>query len=271
MADVSAIYKKGDCHDPKNYRPVSLTSVPCKLMEHIIFHSVMVHNDKHSILVNYQHGFRSGHSTESQLVVTVEDIAKSLDDRGRVDALVLDFSKAFDTVPHQRLMKKLHHYGIRGCTWTWIQNWLIRRTQRVVVDRDSSDTVPVISGVPQGTVLGPLLFLLYINDIASSISSVPRLFADDCLLYRVIHSEDDQQILQDNLTRMVEWSTKWQMLFNADKCHAMTITRKRNPPKFDYSIKGTTLLDIKHHPYLGVELDHQLSWKNHIQNVTTNQ
>jgi hypothetical protein len=189
-ANITAIYKKGEKCKPANYRPVSITSVTCKLIEHIIFRHIMSHLEKHHILSEFQHGFRSGHSCESQLLITIEDLARNLDNNRQTDVQILDFQKAFEVVPHQRLLQKLFFYGIRGPILQWIRNWLTTRTQRVVVDGETSDASQVKSGVPQRTVLGPLMFLLYINDIAHHIDSSTRirLFADDCLLYRVIQS-----------------------------------------------------------------------------------
>jgi hypothetical protein len=183
VPNITAIYKKGDRQAAKNYRPVSLTSVCSKLMEHIVFSSIMGHLDRHELLVDNQHGFRRGRTTETQLVQTLEDLAKELDNKQQIDTLILDFSKAFDTVPHQRLLRKLDHHGVRGKTNIWIESWLTQRTQQVVVDGTTSNPVSVRSGVPQGTVLGPLMFLLYINDIGRGIKSTIRLFTDDCLLY----------------------------------------------------------------------------------------
>ena len=136
---------------------------------------------------------------ESQLITTINDLAKGLNDKQQIDAVLLDFSKAFDKVSHRRLAIKLNHYGVRGNTLAWIQDFLSCRTKQVVVDGEKSAPAPVTSGVPQGTVLGPLLFLVYINDLPSRVSSTARLFADDCLLYRAIKSTDDHQTLQEVL------------------------------------------------------------------------
>ena len=144
---------------------------------------VMKHAEANSILNNNQHGFRARRSTETQLILTVDDIAKQLDGGKIVDMAILDFTKAFDKVPHKRLIQKLCFYGLSGQIASWIQDFLTGRSQRVVVDGKFSNQAPVLSGVPQGTVLGPIAFLFYINDLSSNISSQVRLFADDCLLY----------------------------------------------------------------------------------------
>ena len=135
------------------------------------------------------------------------------------DVIIMDFAKAFDKVPHRRLLYKLDHYGIRGSTHKWISSWLSERSQKVVLDGQASDPVPVLSGVPQGSVLGPVLFLIFINDLPDNIRLSVRLFADDCVLYRNIKSPIDCQILQDDLNSLAQWETDWQMKFNVAKCH----------------------------------------------------
>ncbi len=160
-------------------------------MEHILVSNIMTHLESNNILTDLQHGFRSKRSCESQLLITTEDLLSAVDKGKQVDLTILDFSKAFDVVPHHRLMVKLEHYGIRGETRRWIKKFLENRKQRVVVNGDASDYAPVTSGVPQGSVLGPILFLVFINDICHNIRSCLRLFADDCLLYRIIESDED--------------------------------------------------------------------------------
>jgi hypothetical protein len=268
-ANISAIYKKSSKQDPANYRPVSLTSVCCKTLEHILYSNIMNHLDSHGILVHFQHGFREKRSTESQLIQTIDDILKNADERGHTDILILDFSKAFDTVPHARLMKKLQHYGINDKTHRWLRNWLTGRKQRVVVEGEESRTEQVKSGVPQGTVLGPLMFLVYINDIADNIQhSTVRLFADDCLLYRNIKSIEDTIKLQDDLTAMENWAKKWQMIFNPTKCYHLRSTRQKKPIKSHYKMLCHQLEEVEHHPYLGVEFSNDYSWSHHIDKVT---
>ena len=158
-ANVVPVFKGGQKHDPSNYRPVSLTSIACKTLEHIVFSNVMGHLERNSFLTNLQHGFRKQHGCETQLLTVVEDLAKGLDSGSQCDLVILDFQKAFDKVPHSRLLRKLEFCGVKDQTHKWIKNWLTMRTQRVVVDGEQSPLAEVTSGVPQGTVLGPLMFL----------------------------------------------------------------------------------------------------------------
>ena len=178
----------------------------------------MDHLNLNDVLIDNQHGFRSNHSCVSQLIAFIEDVSYALDHQKQVDIILIDFSKAFDTVPHQRLLSKLKYYGITGEAYNWIQIWLTQRTQLIVLDGECSDLAPVLSEVPQGTALGPLMFLLYINDISKHINSSLRLFADDCLLYRVISCREDAASLQDDLNRLFEWTTVWQLKFNITEC-----------------------------------------------------
>ena len=238
------------------------------MLEHIFVSHIMKHLDKYQLLSDCQHGFRARRSCETQLITMYHDLAQALDSNIQTDMIVLDFSKAFDRVPHQRLLKKIHHYGVQGNTHKWITSFLQDRTQQVVVDGHSSDTAPVISGVPQGTVLGPLLFLLFINDLPAGISSHTRLFADDCIIYRQIHNEADQNILQDDLDKLAHWEKRWGMDFHPNKCSILRVTRSKSPRQRDYILKGTTLALDKTTKYLGVDLQANLSWNTHIDRVT---
>ena len=152
-----------------------------------------------------------------------------MDHQKQVDLILLDFSKAFDTVPHQRLLTKLEHYGILGDIHGWINSWLSQRTQCAVVDGESSEFIRVMSGVPQGTVLGPLMFLLYINDISNNLTSHIRLFADDCIIYRTISFPEDPLHLQEDLDRIFNCTTHWQMQFNIQKCVVLQCTQSHFP------------------------------------------
>lgn len=150
----------------------------------------------------------------------------------------MDFSKAFDKVSHSLLTHKLDHYGIKGKTNMWIQNFLAERKQVVVVEGEKSDSINVESGVPQGSVLGPSLFLFYINDMPEGIRSRVRLFADDTIVYLTITSDTDADYLQEDLDKLAEWEGKWKMAFHPDKCNVLTITRKRKPIVREYQLHG---------------------------------
>ena len=172
LANVAPIFKKGSKLQAVNYRPVSLTCISCKLFEHIVCKHILGHLEDHEILTDLQHGFRSGRSCETQLITTFHDIASAYNKKGsQIDIAVLDFSKAFDAVLPDGLLSKLKHYGIDNKIWLWISNFL---KQRIVVDGIQSDLVTVDSGVPQGTVLASIIFLLHINDLPSVISSKVR-------------------------------------------------------------------------------------------------
>ena len=178
----------------------------------------------------------------------------------QIDIADLDFSIAFETVPHDGLLSKLKHYGIDKHIWQWISNFKKKRKQRVVVDGVSSGLVDVDSGVPQGTVLGPILFLLHINDLPSIVSSKVRLFADDCLIYRQIKSNNDQIKLQRNLNLLESWGVKWGMRFNA----AMRVSRIRLPFLYSYKLSGQVLDEVKDSKYLGVTISDNLDWSKHL-------
>ena len=269
-ANVVPIFKKGDRTKPSNYRPVSLTAIACKILEHVIVSNMMDHLDKHNILTDYQHGFRQKRSCESQLFITVHDLASALNTSSQIDLAVLDFSKAFDKVPHQRLTRKLEYYGIRGNVNNWIGSFLNNRQQQVVVDGETSSQAPVTSGVPQGSVLGPALFLVYINDITDNINSKIRLFADDCLIYREVKSVEDHQGLQEDLDNLHSWSNTWQMAFNVSKCFTMSVTNARkNKRSWTYSMGGENMEKVDDTSYLGVQISKNLKWNQHIHSITS--
>ena len=265
-ANITPVYKKGDKHAAENYRPVSLTSVLSKVLEHIVCHHLHAHFDKHKVLTEVNHGFRSGFSCETQLTITVDDLAKNSDEGFQTDVAILDFSKAFDTVPHNKLLYKLETYGIRGNMHKWIYSFLCKRHMKVVVDGEHSDEAKVLSGVPQGTVLGPLLFLVHINDLPQSVTSNVRLFADDCLLYRKVKTPKDQEILQEDLKHLEIWASNWGMKFNAKKCYILSVTNK-GKHKF-YELNSYILKHVENNPYLGLILSNDLKFSTHIDLIS---
>lgn len=266
-ANVCPIFKNGRKSDPANYRPISLTSVCCKILEHIIFSAIMCHVDKNFLLSKIQHGFRKGLSCETQLLITYHEIAKLVNAGKQVDLVFLDFSKAFDRVPHKRLLSKIKALGIDDKVSEWIKSFLTDRNQRVVADGDVSEAVSVYSGVTQGSVLGPLLFLLYINDINIGIDSSMRLFADDCLLFKPVESIEDAKTLQDDLDEITMWCNTWKMSLNVKKCAVLRVGSSAPKTVFPYSLNGDSLSNCETYKYLGVTIDTKLNWSCHIENV----
>lgn len=209
-AVVTPIYKKRDKSLPKNYRPISLTCISCKVMEHIVLSARSKHfSNNNNIITPHQHGFCKGFSTLTQLITVLDDWFSSHDKRKRTDVLLLDFAKAFDTVPHQRLLHKLHFCGVRNKTLKWIKSILLGRSQRVQVNGAKSGWADITSGVPQGTVLGPFLFITYINDIVCNLNSKIKLFADDAVMYCEILSSQDEVIFQNDIDSITDWAKTW--------------------------------------------------------------
>ena len=188
-------------------------------MEHIMLSHIAKHIAKNNIIIN-EHGFRNKLSTITQLINTTTDWANTLNNKGQTDIICLYFSKAFDKISHKFLLSKLHYYGIRHHTLSWIGAFLYNRTQTTVVDGVHSSYVEVASGVPQGSVLRPMLFLLYINDINNAINSQIKLFADDSVLYRNIRNQND-------LDTTSSWAEKWLMELNINKCSVLYYTQTK--------------------------------------------
>ena len=179
-------------------------------MEHIISSNIMSHLENNKILCNLQHGFRKARSCETQLIDFIQELTKSNNCSKQTDLIIMDFAKAFDKVPHCRLLYKLKFYGIQKDILNWNKAFLSDRTQTVVINDTSSTSVPVTSDVPRGTVLGPILFLIYINDLPEYLTySKLRLVADDSIIYREIKSHQDCQKLQHDLDDAAQWESDW--------------------------------------------------------------
>ena len=259
MANTCPLYKKGDKALPSNYRPVSLTCVPWKMLEHIVCTNIMNHLDENKLLSDMQHAFRKTRSCETQLFTVINDWTKLFDAGGQVDTFILDFKKAFVTPPHELLKCKLHGYGISGKTLVRVDSLLFNRQQRVVVNSAKLRWTPGLSGVPQGTFISPLL---YINDIMVGIVSEIRLFADDCVCYR--------QTLQKDIDQLGTWARKWDMRLQPVKCNIMQLTRKRiKKINAVYSLKGTVLENVDNIKYHGLTISKDLKWNTHVSNVCT--
>ena len=248
---------------PENYRPLSLTCVPCKILEHIIPKHYRDHLERHGILNYLNHGFRSKFCCETQLLLTLQDLLTFRDRKIKVDIAILDFSKAFDTVPHDHVLRKLQFYSIHGPLLDWTASFLKTRTQSVVADGNYSKLARVLSGVQQGTVLGLLLYLLHLNDLPSVVTSSVRLFADDCLLYCPIRCAADQFALQRDLSALQHWGDTWGMRLNAGKCHIMQVHRGLSLFHF-YTLCGQVLSLVEEANYRGVLLASDLGWSPYV-------
>ena len=249
-ANVTPIFKKGNRHQTCNYRPVSLTSQICKVVESIIRDHLVQHLDDNYLINNSQHGFRKGYSCSTNLLVFLETVIAEIDSKHNVDVVYLDLAKAFDKLPHRRLMSKLNAHGIDGLLGDWIKSWLTDRWQRVCLEGFYSSWLRVWSGVPQGSVLGPVLFLIFINDLDTVVSSNVLKFADDTKLYRVVDCHQDGRTLQDDLNRVCNWADDWKMIFNTDKCKV--IHYGKGSINFKYSMCGKVLDEASSEKDLGV-------------------
>ena len=255
-ANVVPIFKKGERGKVENYRPVSLTSLICKVLESIIKDRIVSFLEVNRLIQDTQHGFRKGRSCLTNLLDFLNFATDQFDQGHQVDVAYLDFSKAFDKVPHKRLMMQLQVHGIAGSLLKWIESWLSERQQRVMLNGTKSSWQDVLSGVPQGSVLGPLLFIIFVNNIESGLSSRVLKFADDLKVFRAITGQNERASLQRDLDELVKWSEKWQMKFNFDKCKIMHVGRQhiRDP----YLMGGQVLAVTQQEKDLGIILNTKL-------------
>ena len=259
-ANVSPIFKKGEISAAANHRPISLTCILCKVMEHIIASNVVKHLDTNGLMYDLQHGFRERRSCETQLASLNEDLARKTSQGKQTYLILLDFSKAFDKVNHTKQLLKLHYYGIRNATLRWIQAFLSNHQQKVVIEGEESDSVPVTSGVPQGSVLGRIFFLTYINDLLQDSVSQVRLFADDTAIYLTLEEKGNSDQLQRDLDRPQTWEDRWNMDSNPSKCQVIRVTSSRTPLQTQYILHGQVLEAVRSARYLGVDISNNLKW-----------
>ena len=258
LANVTPIFKKGSKGDPSNYRPVSLTSVCCKVMESIIRDSIVEHLTRYQLIRPTQHGFVNARSTQTNLLEYMEKLTKLVDEGHSVDVVYCDFSKGFDVVPHRRLLNKCDSMGIRGKVLCWVEEWLTGRKQRVILNGQASDWGEVVSSVVQGSCLGPCLFVIFINDIDLAVDTVGFIikFADDSKAGRVVDNQEDREAFQDMLNKLENWSQEWQLLFNRSKCKVMHFGKSNT--RQGYTMGGHTLESSKQEKDLGVLIDDNL-------------
>ena len=255
-ANVTPVHKSGSLKSVSNYRPISLTSIVCKVLEKIVKTAITSHLIENNLLRSSQHGFLPKKSCLTNLLHCMEEVTTILDTGDCVDILYLDFAKAFDKVPHQRLIMKVKAFGIDGQILEWIKAWLSGRKQRVVLNGKHSNWIDVPCSVCQGSVLGPLLFLMFIDDIDLCLHEITTLllkFADDTKVIKRITSLIDNHALQETITSLQEWAKKWQMRFNVDKCKILHIGNRN--PHHTYYMEGSELLAVQSEKDLGIMID----------------
>ena len=269
-ANVVPLYKKDSKSSISNYRPISLLSTVSKIFEKVVFKYIYNHFCKNFILSNSQHGFLPGKSTCTQLLEVFQCFCNAVDRGKEVRVIFLDISKAFDKVWHKGLIFKLKQAGISGNLLEWLKDYLSNRRQRVVINGQHSDWGFINAGVPQGSVLGPLLFLLFINDITNEIDNCKiRLFADDtCLFIEVDNREEATALINQDLDKIHTWSKKWLITFSPSKTRSLTISNKKDRhanPQIDFA--NVPITEVNYHCYLGLIISFDLKWNFHLNNV----
>ena len=257
-ACITVIHKKEAKDECGNYRPVSITSIICKLMESIVRDQIVDHMLKNNLFSLKQHGFVPNRNCMTNLLTCMEIWTRMIEEGLPIDIIYTDFAKAFDRVPHQRLLIKMKMLGMTGKIHGWIEAFLKGRKQCVRVDNECSSWSDVKSGIPQGSVLGPILFVIFINDMPDVVNSMCQLFADDAKIFRGLKAKADVSALQDDLNSLNIWSEKWQLAFNVDKCKALHIGNKNTHHK--YRMNGKGLEHIEEEKDLGVLIDERLDF-----------
>ena len=244
-----------------------------KVLEHLIYNKVSKFITDNNILCLHQFGFRQQHSTTQQLLIFLTNVHHALNNSPKCDVIYLDFKKAFDSVPHQELLLKLWKVGVVGSLWRWFREYLSNRYQHVCINNSNSSTLPVISGVPQGSLLGPLLFLIYINDLPFSLKhSESFLFADDTKCLRPIRSPHDCILLQSDLDALSPWSSDWKLMFNETKCSLLSIISGRTSAEqseCQYFIIERPISSSNQQKDLGIIISSNLSWSHHASKITS--
>ena len=266
-ANVTCIFKSGNKTKSSNYRPISITNILCRMLESVIKSAVMEHCKDSNIFRDSQYGFRERRGCILQLLTVFDTWSKYIDSDIPVDTVFFDFRKVFDSVPHKRLLLKLERLGVSRNVLKWISSFLSNRQQRVVINGQSSEWTDVSSGVPQGSVLGPLLFIMFVNDLPDEVKSYCKLFADDAKLYKDLQNHEDFETFQNDLNKLCQWTIKWLMLFYVAKCKVMHIGRDNL--RFEYEVtdnEGNTkvLKSVEIEKDLGVYVQENLKFDKHI-------
>ena len=267
-AVVSPIFKKGARNIAENYRPVSLLCIISKLLESIITPQIVNHIKINHLACRQQHGFSKGKSTTTNLLEALNIWSEALMHGIPVDLLFLDYSKAFDSVPHQRLIKQVESFGIHGSALAWIAAFLTDRRQQVRANGELSDFKPVLSGVPQGSILGPVLFTLYVNDIPTEIETIISMYADDTKIYNAITSESSITSLKSDLRKLESWAQIMQMKFHPAKCKVMHLGKHNTKETYQMRTEDGKLHNLEETEIekdLGVEVDNKLKFSPHVQ------
>ena len=267
-ANVLPLHKKGNKSDFSNYRPISLLSIVSKVCEKLIFKNVYNYVKDHMLITLHQSGFTAGDSTVHQLLYLYDTFCKALDDKKDVRIIFCDQSKAFDRVWHKGLLYKLNCIGIVGPLNRWFSDYLTNRRQRVSVDGVLSEYGVIEAGVPQGSILGPLLFLIHINDITDNIQSGIKLFADDTSLFLKVDNIDEATSqLNTDLQTINSWAKQWLVTFNPDKTKSLFVTLKKNINPSPLTFDGHRLEEITKHKHLGITLNSKLTWSDHVDGI----
>ena len=263
LANVVPVHKKDEKDHVENYRPISLLCIVSKVLERCVLSRIKERLEE--LFVDCQHGFRCGRSCVTNLLETLDDIGATLDRAGQVDCVYLDMSKAFDKVRHDLLINKLRDAGFGAKLLDWFHAYLCDRRQRVTVLGATSRDLPVTSGVPQGSILGPALFLLYVNNLPDVITkSQVVMFADDTKVYKEVKSQDDGAAIQQDLHSLSSWSAASGLTFNEKKCKLQSITRKRKPISTSYEVNGRTIQSCEEERDLGVLVACDLTWRAQV-------